>query len=33
MATLAEIQKQLDDKTFDPGKLTPQQRRAIDSAI
>ena len=33
MATLAEIQKQIDEKTFDPSKLNSQQRRAVDEAI
>jgi len=33
MATLAEIQKRLDDKTLDPSKLSREDRRAIDELI
>lgn len=33
MATLAEIQDAIDNKTFDPNRLTPNQRKAVDEAI
>ena len=33
MATLADIQKRLDDKTLDPSKLSSEDRRAIDELI
>ena len=33
MATLQDIQDQLDNKTLDPFRLSPEQRNAIDSAI
>ena len=33
MATLAEIQNAINNKTFDPNTLTPNQRRAVDEAI
>jgi hypothetical protein len=33
MATIAEIQKRLDNKTLDPSQLSKQEREAIDSAI
>ena len=33
MATLADIQKRLDDKTLDPSKLSREDRRAIDELI
>ena len=33
MATIADIQKRLDNRTLDPFTLTPEERNAIDSAI
>ena len=33
MATIADIQKRLDNRTLDPFALTPEERNAIDSAI
>ena len=33
MATLKDIQDAIDNKTFDPSKLTPSQRRLVDEAI
>ena len=33
MATLKDIQDAIDNKTFDPSKLTPKQRRLVDEAI
>ncbi len=33
MATLSEIQKAIDNKTFDPNKLTPREQQAVDEAI
>ena len=33
MATIKEIQDAIDNKTFDPSKLTPSQRRLVDEAI
>ena len=33
MATLKDIQDAIDNKTFDPSKLSPKQRRLVDEAI
>ena len=33
MATIAELQQRLDNKVFDPAKLTPEQRDAVDVAF
>tara|TARA_R100001594_G_scaffold15901_2_gene33040 strand:+ start:1683 stop:4727 length:3045 start_codon:yes stop_codon:yes gene_type:complete len=33
MATIQELQKRLDDKTFDPSKLNDDQRAAVDLAF
>ena len=33
MATLKEIQDQIDNKTFDPSKLNTRQKQALDEAI
>ena len=33
MATLKEIQDAIDNKTFDPSKLTPGQKRVVNEAI
>ncbi len=33
MASLKEIQDQINNKTFDPNKLSPRQRKAVDEAI
>ena len=33
MATLQELQKRLDEKTFDPSKLDDNQRAAVDLAL
>ena len=33
MATLQDIQKQIDNNTFDPSKLNSRQRQAVDEAI
>ena len=33
MATLSQIQDAIDNKTFDPNKLTNRERRAVDEAI
>ena len=33
MATLQELQSRLDNKTFDPSKLNPDQRAAVDLAF
>ena len=33
MATIQELQKQLDDKTLDPSQLNKQQRAIIDELI
>ena len=33
MATLQELQKRLDEKTFDPSKLNQDQRAAVDLAL
>ena len=33
MATLAELQQRLDNKTFDPSKLNDDQRAAVDLAL
>mgnify|MGYP003673333923 CR=1 FL=1 len=33
MATLQELQKQLDEKSIDPSKLSKQQRDIIDTLI
>lgn len=33
MATIQELQKRLDEKTFDPSKLNDQQRQAVDIAF
>ena len=33
MATLKDIQDAIDNKTFDPIKLSPKQRRLVDEAI
>jgi hypothetical protein len=33
MATLAEIQESIDNKTFDPSKLNSQEKRLVDEAI
>ena len=33
MATIQELQKRLDEKTFDPSKLNDDQRAAVDLAF
>jgi len=33
MASLKDVQDQIDNNTFDPSKLTPRQRKAVDEAI
>ena len=33
MATIQELQKRLDNKTFDPSKLNDDQRAAVDLAF
>ena len=33
MATLQELQKRLDEKTFDPSALNNDQRAAVDLAL
>ena len=33
MATLQELQKRLDEKTFDPSELNNDQRAAVDLAL
>jgi len=33
MASLKDIQDQIDNNTFDPNKLTPRQKKAVDEAI
>ena len=33
MATIAELQSRLDNKTFDPSKLNDDQRAAVDLAF
>ena len=33
MATLQELQQKLDNKTFDPSKLTKEQEAAVDIAF
>ena len=33
MATLKEIQDAIDNKTFDPSKLSRQERNLVDEAI
>ena len=33
MASLKDIQDQIDNNTFDPSKLNSRQRQAVDEAI
>ena len=33
MASVKELQQRLDNKTFNPAELSPQQRDAVDMAL